>query len=98
MTQKPRANYTFTREVFSDKNVIAIVDADTGMSVTNDIENVVAAVLAEEKLQPKDVFIVYRDTEGNWDGWDAVNEQFIHLGQSSWRNAMIRWFQIIYDY
>lgn len=43
-----------------------VVDLDQGMSVTNDAEAVVEAVLATDP-RPTKGRIVYRDTDGRWD-------------------------------
>ena len=44
-------------------NVVQLVDTDSGMSVTNDAERVVAEVF---NLYPNRR-IIYRDTTGQWD-------------------------------
>lgn len=46
------------------------------MSVTNDIENVVADIAANEGINPLEYTIIYRNSESNWDGWDAKTESF----------------------
>ena len=45
---------------------VCITDLDEGMSVTNDIENVLAVLLDQGPLIPG-MFVVYRDTDGMWD-------------------------------
>lgn len=67
-----------TRAVFSverDRDVIVIIDLDGPVSVTNDAEAVVAAVMAKEKAAPPPR-IVYRDTEGRWDGLRVQGGRF----------------------
>jgi hypothetical protein len=64
MTILPRAAYT--AELDGD-DVIVIIDHDDGSrSVTNDAENVVADIAARFDLRARR--IVYRDSEGRWDG------------------------------
>lgn len=46
------------------------------MSVTNDIENVVADIANWEGVNPEIYFIAYKDTEGDWDGWNAASQSF----------------------
>lgn len=45
---------------------MCITDLDEGMSVTNDIEAVLAVLVAEGELAPG-MRVVYRDTEAMWD-------------------------------
>ena len=63
-----------------DKNVIAITDLNQGrMSVTNDIENVVAEVSQQLGIKATDYKWIYQDSDGNWDGWDPKTQDFIFL-------------------
>ncbi len=70
--------------------VIWIIDQDTSkMSVTNDIENVVEEIAKKEnimKLTP----VVYRDSQGIWDGWDHAKGGFIHLGTKTRQHAIAK--------
>lgn len=47
-----------------------------GKSVTNNIEVIIAAICACEKLDALQCVIVFKDTEGNWDGWNPKKRQF----------------------
>lgn len=58
-----RARYEI---VAADREHIALIDLDDGMSVTNDAENVVFD-LALKGLLSRSKVILYRDTEGRWD-------------------------------
>ena len=63
----PRSDYEYTIKA----GVLYIVDLDKGgMSVTNDMENVLAEIETHEgKITSQ---IIYRDSEGVWDevtGW-----------------------------
>lgn len=80
-----KANYTFEIEKFLSYNFISIVDLDQGgMSVTNDIENVVNEICQEAEINKGDYLIIYQDSEGIWDGWDG---SFIPLSGISFREA-----------
>lgn len=75
-----RAKYTYTIE----DGFIAIIDQDCGMSVTNDIENVIAEIEKKENIHWIDYKIIYQDTEYIWDGWD---NGFITLNENSKEDA-----------
>lgn len=60
-----KADYSY--QIIDD--VLAIEDLNNGnMSVTNDIEAVVHDIEEEEQIHAKDMKIVYKDSEGVWDG------------------------------
>lgn len=58
----PRARYTMLHALYPDV-VLLMDDDDGGMTVTNDAEAVVRAVLREYPGKR----IIYRDTERRWD-------------------------------
>lgn len=85
-----KSDYTFRVIETQGRNVISIIDLDLGhMSVTNNIENVLTEIAEIAKIQPKDYLIVYKDTDGKWDGYDAVNSTFIAVMERT-REAAIR--------
>lgn len=55
------------------------------MSLTNGIEDVYEELNTLKNLP---VRVVYRDTEGNWDGWNPITNRFIILNASSSVDAM----------
>lgn len=69
-----------TRSDFNYKikdNVIEIIDLNQGgMSVTNDIENVVKSITKIEQINPDECTIYYLDSVGDWTGWDSINQSF----------------------
>lgn len=72
----PKSDYTYTIE----DDILAIVDLNLGrMSVTNNIENVIAEIAEERRFLPEEVLVIYRDSEELWDGWDTKTESFILL-------------------
>lgn len=70
-------------------DVIKIEDLDLGnISVTNDIENVVADIATMEKIDPKKYIVVYKDSDGYFDGWDPQSERFISIRKTSLGEAV----------
>ncbi len=80
-----RADYVYT---LTD-DVLSIIDLDQGgKSVTNDIDNVIADVSAIEGVDPQDLKVVYRDSDGIWDGYDPVKCRFIPLRETTETGAI----------
>lgn len=84
----PKANYTFFT-VFHEplaperalyKFVCIIDQGGSTRSVTNDIENIIEWLNATENITPKDHSYIFRDSDGNWDGYDYPTSDFIMLG------------------
>lgn len=77
MRNRSRSTYHYTVE----DGVVCVVDHDIGMSVTNNAENVIADLA--EILDLSKLRVIYRDTEGTWDGLlvkDGRFDTFLHLG------------------
>lgn len=71
MNRASLSDYTAHVRYDGEKPVVVIVDQNLGrMSVTNNAEAVVTAVCKEAGLWPEDTIIIYRDSEGIWDGID----------------------------
>lgn len=71
-----RADYTYE---LLGKN-LSIEDLNLGrMSVTNCIEDIVDEISKAWDLNPLNLTIVYKDSEGVWDGWDHMEQNFIFL-------------------
>jgi len=71
-------------------DVIAITDLDLGnKSVTNDIENVLRKIEYWHQGSIAAFRIMYRDSEGIWDGvhWDGNQATFLYLGETDERRA-----------
>lgn len=61
-------------------NVIAIVDLNLGRkSVTNNIENVLDEISTKEHLIVPNYIIIYKDSEGRWDGYNFFTKSFYSL-------------------
>lgn len=81
MNKKSRADFQYSLGIFDNLPLLLIWDQDQGnMSVTNDIENVIADIALVEAINPKEHLIIYRDSEKQWDGWDALTQDFFHIG------------------
>lgn len=84
-----RADYTYALRELNGHKFICIIDQNRGnMSVTNDIENVVDEILGREKIIASDHLIVYRDSDGSWDGWDHSTRAFVHLNSRDQYQSM----------
>lgn len=78
--KRSRANYRYKAGEIRGLKLLLIVDEDAGgMSVTNDIGNVVADIVEKEGINPDAYFIAYKDSEGNWDGYDPVTGGFYYF-------------------
>src|ERR1700733_6927926 len=77
---KVKAKFDYYIQLIEGYNFIIIEDINNGsMSVTNDIENIVKSIEEKENIKATDFFIVYRDSDDTWDGWNAAQEKFISL-------------------
>lgn len=62
------------------KDYILIVDLDMGgMSVTNNIENIIEQICFENNLDPNDMYCLYKDSCGDIDGYNYRTNQFFIL-------------------
>lgn len=90
-----RAHYTYDLKSYAGHPVIAIIDQDNGgISVTNDIETVVAEIAVKEKLDPARYLVVYQDSEKIWDGWDVRKGYFLPLRQPDITNALTAYLAV----
>lgn len=88
MSQDKNGNLFASRSSYEwkiDGGIVAIEDLDNGMSVTNDMENVLNDI-REELSDPANVVnklnncrIMYRDSAGIWDGVKVVNGSVVFL-------------------
>ncbi|GEO08721.1 hypothetical protein [Segetibacter aerophilus] len=91
-----RAKYTYEKTDVKGNICLVITDADQGqMSVTNDIETVVAKICEKEELKPEKCIIVYKDSEGAWDGYDAEHNHFVSLGGGHWMHAINKYLKML---
>jgi len=88
-----RADYIYSLETYRKKvDCIVIEDLNMGsISVTNDIENVIKEICSAEKIDKEQFMIVYKDSTGQWDGWDAITQEFELLREETWFDAIELW-------
>ncbi len=73
------AHFTHKVKKVYDTNILSIVDLDRGRTVTNNIEKVLERIVYMEQIMLNKFLIIYRDTEGYWDGYDSETKKFIAL-------------------
>jgi hypothetical protein len=70
---------------------IMIEDLDQGgRSLTNGIHDVVDAILYLEKLCPDEVNVIYKDSEGTWDGYIFQSNTIYSLNEKHWLKAAMK--------
>jgi hypothetical protein len=85
MQRISRADFLYRLRSHGPEKTLLIWDEDLGnRSVTNDIENVVADIAAYESMDLTGYLIFYRDSIGEWSGWNDHSKEFYPL-----RPAMI---------
>lgn len=83
-----KSSYAYSVIEVRGRNCIVIVDQNVGMSVTNDIENVIKEIEKAENIEAADHLIVYKDSEGQWDGYDPEEDDFVHCGARTYQEAI----------
>ena len=66
----------------SGRNFIIIRDQckkEIATSVTNAIDQIVEEICLEEMIDPDEHFVIYRDSEGTWDGYNPTSRKFMLL-------------------
>ena len=85
--------YTYEIKNVYDTDFISIIDLDEGRSVTNHIDEIVQNISEIEgielavsegisvstRIDLSNHLVIYRDTEGRWDGYDYKTKQFYSL-------------------
>lgn len=78
-----RANYTYNLDSLYGQKFMVLIDQDLGhKALTNDIENAVAEVIANDSRIEKpleDWRVIYMDSNGEWWGYDQRTGEFINL-------------------
>lgn len=67
-----KSDYTYEMQSHQGYAILVIEDLDQGgMSVTNNIENVVEEIslMEQVKITPDSHIIIYLDSDGLWTGW-----------------------------
>lgn len=85
--RKSKASFGYITDTYKGNKVVYITDQSVmpQVTVTNDIENVIADIATSEEIDPKDYLFLYKDGEGRWDAWDAEYNDFVILGE---RNSL----------
>jgi hypothetical protein len=84
-----KSDYSYTKIKKDGIIVIAIIDLNLGgMSVTNNIENVVDAICHKEKIKPDDAAFIYMDSLKTWDGWNQKTGWFVALSTNDKQEAI----------
>lgn len=75
-----KADYSHALAELNGRPIIVIQDLDRGnKSVTNDINNVVEEIAQKERINPVDHYIIYRDSDREWNGYNFSTGQFLPL-------------------
>lgn len=69
---------------------ILIMDNDAGVSVTTDMENVIAVIAEARKFNPIDYLFIYRDKDGNWGGWNNVTKDLVDFETDSFITTLAK--------
>lgn len=86
-----RADYVHDIEHYKDKDFIIIEDLDRGnMSVTNDIEAVVAQIEKDEGINADYYHIIYLDSDRTWTGWSRKGSFIFLTKENAWEAAADR--------
>lgn len=84
----PKSDYTYSIQTYNQRPFIVIEDLNKGgMSVTNNIEYIIDEIAQKERLNPVEHFIIYRDSEGQWDGFNYATGLFVHLAKFNYKDA-----------
>lgn len=67
-----------------------IEDQDNGRTVTNDIHNIVTEIAKKKKVDPFQYIVIYKDTEGFWDGYNFRHKMFYPVRELHWLKAAIK--------
>lgn len=88
MTVNVRSQFQYT--VHPTNRTVIIVDAYNTRSqlttdrypltVTNDIENVIAYICDHDSFTPESRVWIYMDSVGEWSGYDPVAKEFYYIG------------------
>lgn len=74
---------------FEGRPAITIIDEDLGgKSVTNDIQYAIKRIEREKGIDADNYLIVYRDSNGDWDGWNNKEQRFISINAPDENTAL----------
>lgn len=90
-----RAEYLYFFKIVHKRRVISITDLDGPVSVTNDMENVLADIIRLENktrvnsIPLEECIVIYRDTDGNVDGYDVKTQTFYPVRKEGLEDAVM---------
>lgn len=91
-----QSDYIHKIEHLLNRDVIVIEDLDLGrMSVTNNIELVIAEIEIMEHVDATRHLVVYKDSDGLYDGSDYLQERFVSLQEDNWKAAIAKYIKIL---
>ncbi len=95
-----KSDYDYDIIEHSGRNCLLINDLNKGgMSVTNNIEEVIEEIKVKEGIDPARLMIIYCDSDGFWDGWDHESQTFVILrGKGDWKAAIANYIEIQIKY
>ena len=90
-----RAKFSYIITTQGSRACLVITDnrkpSDNCMSVTQDIDRVVEQIEIHHQLHAENFVVVYCDTEGVWDGWNARTQKFVLLNCQDWPAAVSKY-------
>jgi hypothetical protein len=92
-----RAKFSFEFKTQGSRLCLVITDnrtaADSCMTVSQDMDAVLEYIAVHCRQRLENYVIVYRDTTGVWDGYDARLQHFVLLKEVSWDRAAARYIR-----
>lgn len=81
-----KCKYSWEIILHKQFRVLCLIDLQVGMSLTNNIEEVIEELKKELPAFPSK--IIYKDSDGNWDGWSDEKQNFILLFADNKKQAL----------
>ncbi len=91
-----QSDYKYRLTEHTGRTFLLIEDLNLGnRSLTNDIERVVKLIHRKENLAPSQVIVIYKDSEGVWDGYESGKYDVVSLGGAKeWAIAAERYINL----
>lgn len=90
-----KSDFTYNLRTVKGHPFIMIEDKNLGnKSVTNEIELIIEEICILHKLNPVEHNIIYKDSDGYWDGYEFSTNNFLNLHQTNWLQAAIKLLNI----
>lgn len=83
------ADFIHSIQDYAGRYVMVISDLNLGREpIADHILDIVDEIAAREGIQAHHYMIVFTDKDGKWNGYDPVEEMFIPLEQSTWKESV----------